>query len=173
MLVDADDLQIGELSDEEKARREYTPPYLPRTQLILCHRRMRAGDSAGITHYCWSEDAAFILIPVAGKQYLFSLEHKSVRCLRIPDMSMTDTKLSPNANYVTFVCEQNLYAFELATEKLMQLTHDGGGAITNGTAEFVAQEEMDRYTGEAPEPLAMRSPFLAVVKICYRLRLAS
>ena len=43
--------------------------------------------------------------------------------------------------------EQDLFVFDLRSGKERQLTTDGEGVIKNGMAEFVAQEEMRRYTG--------------------------
>jgi dipeptidyl-peptidase-4 len=55
--------------------------------------------------------------------------------------------VSPNGSYIAYIRDQNLYAFDLAGSQERALTEDGGGAIKNGTAEFVAQEEMGRQTG--------------------------
>ncbi len=48
---------------------------------------------------------------------------------------------------MSFVRDQNLYVIGLADGKESALTADGKGPISWATAEFVAQEEMDRYTG--------------------------
>ena len=55
--------------------------------------------------------------------------------------------MSPRGGFVSFVSRQNLYVIDLERGLTYQLTKDGGGAIHNGEAEFVAQEEMDRTTG--------------------------
>ena len=110
---------------------------------------MRAGDSSGIMDYFWGLDGKSILIPSGGKQYVFDIESRTAVPLDIPEEvgSMTDAKLSPRGRYVSFVANQNLFVFEMATLQLIQITSDGGGPVSNGAAEFVAQEEMDRYTG--------------------------
>lgn len=132
LLVDADRLQIGELSDEEKARRE----------------RMRAGDSAGITQYFWAADGASVLIPSSDSLYMCRLEGKQLERLDMPEQpAITDAKLSPNGNFVSFISSQNLLVFELGSGQLHRISTDGGGPVSNGVAEFVAQEEMSRYTG--------------------------
>ena len=56
-------------------------------------------------------------------------------------------KISPRGRYLSFVRQHNLYVIELATGQEKQLTHDGGGTVFNGEAEFVAQEEMGQTTG--------------------------
>ncbi len=53
----------------------------------------------------------------------------------------------PAGGYIAFVRDQNLHVYDIAKAQGKALTSDGGGAIKNGMAEFVAQEEMDRATG--------------------------
>ena len=130
MLLNADDLASGELSDEEKARRERQRIY-----------------GQGIMEYFWAENSQALLIPVAGKLYYFTLANNKTVELDTGEGFATDARLSPKGNFVSFVREQNIYVLALATSKLTQLTFDGKGPIKNGMAEFVAQEEMGRMTG--------------------------
>ncbi|QRK80201.1 S9 family peptidase [Shewanella sp. LZH-2] len=130
LLLNADKLASNELSDEEKARRE---------------RQRIYGD--GIMEYFWADDSKALLIPASGNLYYFSLADSSVSQLPIGEGFATDARLSPKGNFVSFVRDQNLYVLNLATKKLEAMTTDGGGAIKNAMAEFVAQEEMDRMTG--------------------------
>ncbi|MCG9722918.1 S9 family peptidase [Shewanella sp. Isolate7] len=130
LLLDADKLKSAELSDEEKARRERQRIY-----------------GQGIMEYFWSDDSQALLIPASGALYYYSLSDNKVTPLPVGEGFTTDAKLSPKGHYVSFVRDQNLYVFDLKTQKLTAMTTDGGGAIKNGMAEFVAQEEMDRMTG--------------------------
>ena len=130
ILLNADKLASNELSDEEKARRE---------------RQRIYGE--GIMEYFWADDSQALLIPASGNLYYFSLADNSVTQLPIGDGFATDARLSPKGHFVSFVRDQNLYVLDLKSKKLQQLTTDGGGAIKNAMAEFVAQEEMDRMTG--------------------------
>ncbi|KEK27236.1 S9 family peptidase [Shewanella xiamenensis] len=130
LLLNADKLASNELSDEEKARRE---------------RQRIYGE--GIMEYFWADDSKALLIPASGNLYYFSLADNSVSQLPIGKGFATDARLSPKGNFVSFVRDQNLYVLNLATKKLEAMTTDGGGAIKNAMAEFVAQEEMDRMTG--------------------------
>ncbi|WP_299009336.1 S9 family peptidase [uncultured Shewanella sp.] len=129
-LIDADLLKTSELSDEEKARRE---------------RQRIFGQ--GIMAYFWSQDSQAILLPMSDTVYYFSLASGKVTALNIGEGFITDAKLSPKGHYVSFIREQNLFIYDLQKKALIQLTHDGKGAIKNAMAEFVAQEEMDRMTG--------------------------
>lgn len=136
LLVDSKILLPGDevLSDEEKARRE----------------RARTASLKGILEYDFSPDGKKLLFPLNGEIYLYDLEKSTdaLRKLSNRDLGFaTDAKVSPAGRYVGFVRDQNLWAIELATDRTLQLTRDGGGLIANGQAEFMAQEEMDRHTG--------------------------
>ncbi|MGI2258782.1 DPP IV N-terminal domain-containing protein [Shewanella sp. GXUN23E] len=130
ILLNADKLASGELSDEEKARRERQRIY-----------------GQGIMEYFWSADGKALLIPASGKLYHHDMITGNTRLLDTGDAFATDARLSPKGHFVSWVAEQNLYVMNLASGKVSQLTRDGGGAIKNAMAEFVAQEEMDRMTG--------------------------
>lgn len=120
-----------DLSEEEKARRE--------RQRVYGH---------GIMEYYWSPDSAAVLLPASGKLFLFTVADQKVTLLPTKGF-VTDPKFSPDGAYVSYIAEQNIHVLRVdkAAEGPIALTVDGGGAVKNGMAEFVAQEEMDRYTG--------------------------
>jgi dipeptidyl-peptidase-4 len=131
MLVDSARIGSGgEISEAEKMRRE----------------RARVGGTRGIVDYEWAPDGRSVLVPIDGDLYLAGLDGQVRRLTNTPQ-SEIDAHVSRGGHYVSFVRDQNLYATDLSTGTERQLTKDGAGAITCGTAEFVAQEEMDRFTG--------------------------
>lgn len=132
LLFDSNRLNATEevLSNEEKARRE----------------RLRLRGN-GIVSYSWAGSSEQLLFPLGGDAYLYNLaEDETTRLLNTPEFE-TDIKVSPKGNYISFIRQQNLYIKHIATGEETQITHDGGGVIRNGMAEFVAQEEMARMTG--------------------------
>lgn len=132
LLVDSADLLGGaaeELDEVEKARRE----------------RQRISAS-GIVEYSWSDDGTALLFPLGGDLYRLPLGGAPQR-LTETEAFETDARFSPQGRYVSFIREQNLFIVEVESGIETQLTQDGGGAISFGMAEFVAQEEMDRDTG--------------------------
>src|SRR5690606_26885748 len=136
MLVDSSVVLPGEevLSDEEKARRE----------------RQRIAALSGIVDYHWAPDSRHLLFPLGGELYLYDLQGSggaAVRKLTRGGGFATDPRVSPKGGYVSFVRGRNLWVVDLASGEEVQLTRDGGGAIGNGVAEFVADEEMGRHTG--------------------------
>ena len=122
------------LSAEEEARRE----------------RQRTSAYSGIVEYSFAPDSRHLLIPLNGDLYVYDLGRKAadaVRRLTSTDAFETDARFSPHSNYVSFVRDQNLHVIDLATGKERAVTREGGGAVSFGMAEFIAQEEMDRDTG--------------------------
>ena len=131
MLVDSTRIGGGEISEAEKMRRE----------------RARVGGSKGIVEYEWAPDGKSILAPVDGDLYLADVATGAVRRLTNTPATEIDAHVSESGRFVSFVRDQNLYAIDLASGAERPLTIEGKGTITCGTAEFVAQEEMDRRTG--------------------------
>lgn len=134
LLVDSKKLEPNgeQLSDAEKARRE----------------RERTAGLHGIVSYQWSPDGRQLLFPIGGKLYVYALATPDAapRLLDTGD-NVIDPRISPKGRYVSFLRDQNLWVIDLGSGEAKQLTHDGGGTVHNGEAEFVAQEEMDRSSG--------------------------
>ena len=133
LLVDASDLTDTKrvLSDEEKARRE----------------RLRVSQS-GIVEYYWSPTGDKLVFPLNGDLFLYELD-SSEPVYKLTDETTfeTDITFSPDGRYLGFVRQQNIHVINLSDKTSRQLTSDGGGVISNGLAEFIAQEEMHRFRG--------------------------
>jgi dipeptidyl-peptidase-4 len=136
LLVDSRSLapSVETLSSEEEARRE----------------RQRTAALRGIVEYQWAPDSHALLFPLGGDLYHYDLSkpaNEAVRRLTTTESYETDPQYSPKGRYVSFIRDQDLYAVEIATGAERRLTTGGGGLISNGVAEFIAQEEMNRDTG--------------------------
>jgi dipeptidyl-peptidase-4 len=118
------------ISDEEKAARE----------------RQRTAALSGVVSYHWDEKGEAILIPAGGELYLADAATGKVKKLDVAK-GVTDAKVSPAGGYASYVRDQNLHILPLGGGAERAITTEGKGAITFGVAEFVAQEEMGRYTG--------------------------
>lgn len=131
-LIDARALvpDAGELSEAEKARRE----------------RMRI-SARGVVEYSWDQQGRYILAPLEGDIFLANRADGKVRRLTETPADEIDAKVSPKGSYVSYVRDRNLVVYDLASGKETPITDDGAGLITWATAEFIAQEEMDRDTG--------------------------
>ncbi len=132
MLVDSKKIGSGEeISEAEKMRRE----------------RARVGGTKGIVEYEWAPDGKSVLVPLDGDLYLADVDGGAIRRLTNTPETEIDAHVSEGGRYVSFVRGQNLHVIDLKTGTERPVTRQGGGSVTCGTAEFVAQEEMDRRTG--------------------------
>lgn len=146
MLVDSARLGSGAaLSEEEMMRRE----------------RARLSGVRGIVSYDWSPDGRSILVPLDGDLYLAGLDGNVRRLTETPQTEL-DARVSETGRYVSFVRDQNLLVIDVAGGGERRLTSDGGGTVSWGSAEFVAQEEMDRDTGHWWSP---DDRYLAVARV--------
>ncbi len=146
MLVDSLKLGSGaELSEEEKMRRE----------------RARIAGTKGIVAYQWAPDGTRLLVPLDGDLFLASLDG-NVRRLTETSATELDAQVSETGRYVSFVRDQNLHVLDTGSGQARALTSDGGGTLSWGVAEFVAQEEMDRHKGHWWSP---DDRYLAVARV--------
>ncbi len=147
VLVASSDLgrESRVLSDEEKARRE----------------RKRVFQT-GIVEYFWHPDSSAILFPLEGTLFLHTLATGETRQLTDDESFQTDLRFSPDGKSLSFVRDKNLFVLNLETNELTQLTTDGEGTVSNGLAEFIAQEEMHRYDGYWWSPDSQRIAFVRV-----------
>jgi len=132
LLVDANTLTSSDkaLSEAEKSRRE----------------RMRV-SARGVVAYEWSENSQSILLPLDGDVYMVDRASKKVTRLTETAGDEVDSKLTPDGKAVSYVRDQTLYLKDLAKGTEAQLTPKGDGTTTYATAEFIAEEELDRHTG--------------------------
>lgn len=131
MLVDSLKLGSGkELSEAEKMQRE----------------RQRIGDLKGIVSYDWTADSKAILVPLDGDLFLASLDG-TVRQLTQSQEDELNPALSPKGSYVSFVRDRRLWAGRVGEAPQPVSPPESADTVHWGEAEFVAQEEMARFTG--------------------------
>ncbi|HEY0436241.1 MAG TPA: DPP IV N-terminal domain-containing protein, partial [Phenylobacterium sp.] len=119
-----------ELSEAEKSRRE---------RLGLRTR--------GVVEYSWDEQGRYVLAPVQGDLWLAERATGKVRRLTQTPGDEVDGKISPKGGFVSYVRDDNLYVMPLAGGAERALTKGGTELKSWATAEFIAQEELHRFTG--------------------------
>jgi dipeptidyl-peptidase-4 len=111
-------------------------------------RRERLGvQSRGVVDYDWDEQGRFILVPVEGDLWLYARRSGTVSRLTHGGGDRIDAKVSPKGRFVSFVRADDLYVMPSAGGAERALTSGGNELESWATAEFIAQEEMDRSTG--------------------------
>ncbi len=137
VLLTAEQLLSGkeeQLTPEELARRE----------------RMRMA-SRGIAGYSVSGDGALILVPLSGQ--LFVVERATGKITRLNPLEgekagfPIDARFSPDGKKIACVRSGDLYVTDIAANAEARLTRSASDTVSNALAEFVAQEEMDRFAG--------------------------
>jgi dipeptidyl-peptidase-4 len=118
------------LSPEEKARRE----------------RMRV-SVGGFTDYQLDESGKLILLSLSGRLYVFERDGGKVKELATGKGTLLDPKFSPDGKQVAYVLDHDVHVYDLATGKETRVTKGGTEKKPHGLAEFVAQEEMGRFSG--------------------------
>ncbi|MGA7912973.1 MAG: DPP IV N-terminal domain-containing protein [Candidatus Dormiibacterota bacterium] len=102
-------------------------------------------QTAGITHYRWAENANILLLPIQDVVYRW----QEGELTKLVDQA-TDPQISRDGRTVFFVRDGDLWAAGDAGAR--RLTADAEPGVTNGLAEFAAQEELDRQHGFWPSP---------------------
>ena len=130
-LLTAEELLGGgeeQLTDEEKARRE--------------RARLTARGLAG---FSLSPDGKKLLAPLSGKLYLYDRASGGKETIA-PGGFPIDPRFSPDSKRLAYVIDGDLYSYDLEARAERRLTTKSG-SVSNGLAEFAAQEEMDRPEG--------------------------
>jgi dipeptidyl-peptidase-4 len=113
----------------------------------------------GIDDYTWSDDNSKLLIftntrkvwryNTRGDYWVLNLSNGKLKQLGkgMEEATLMFAKFSPDGGRVAYVSKQNIYAEDIATGMITQLTKDGGGNIINGTFDWVYEEELDCRDG--------------------------
>jgi dipeptidyl-peptidase-4 len=133
-----------------------------RTIFVPAARLIPPGDSAPMTieDYTVSPDGRHVLVftnsrrvwrqRTRGDFWLVDPQTWALRKLGGPDAppsSVMFAKFSPDGQHVAYVREHNVYAEDLATPRITQLTSDGSRTVINGTFDWVYEEELNLRDG--------------------------
>lgn len=128
-------LDESNISTEEKLRRE----------------RLRE-RGLGVTRYEWMKTSSkkTIMVPLPAGIYFQDLccSTPELKLPSTPSSPIIDPRLSPDGTMLAYVRDYELHVLNLLSNETKQLSFGAeGNALTNGLAEYIAQEEMDRKNG--------------------------
>lgn len=109
-------------------------------------RRERERQSLrGFTSFHLSNDGSKLLVALSNRLYLVA--RADGRVTELPGRNWIDPHFSTDGRSVAAVSGGELHVIDLETLKDTALTSGASETLQHGTAEFVAQEEMDRHEG--------------------------
>lgn len=119
------------------------------TEAERAERERKRQFSSGITSYQISANGARLLVPYEGRGYVFQIAPSLGAAIYTTPTGLrqTDMHLSPTGQYLSLVRAGDLYIVDLTRKTEQRLTQDGSDTISSGTADFIAAEEMHRFTG--------------------------
>ncbi len=106
-----------------------------------------------ISNYQFSKDGNYLMVftntqrvwrdYTRGDYWIFNINTGKLTQIGrdLPPSSLMFAKFSPDSKQVAFVSEKNIYVEDIAGGNIVQLTHDGGGDIINGTTDWAYEEE--------------------------------
>ena len=132
-----------------------------KTILVNASQLLPAGASKplSIDNYSWSDDNSKLLIFTntrkvwrqnsRGDYWILNLASGKLKQLGkgLEGSTLMFAKFSPDGKKVAYVSKLNIYAEDIATGIITQLTKDGGSNIINGTFDWVYEEELDDRDG--------------------------
>ncbi|HEX2849664.1 MAG TPA: DPP IV N-terminal domain-containing protein [Acidimicrobiales bacterium] len=125
-------------------------------------RERRRELGLGVTRYAWAETAGVLLIPTSDGVLVKDGVEGDLR--RVVDHPVVDPMLSPDGRLVAYVDEGEVHVVAAdGSGPHRQLTSGARSTgRTNGLAEFIAQEEIDRLRGFWWSPDSARIAFCEV-----------
>jgi len=112
-----------------------------------------ASEPLAIEDYAWSPDGKVLIVFTNSKRvwrqntrgdfWTYDLASSRLRRLgpEFEPSTLMFAKLSPDGRKAAYVVKNNIYAEDLATGRVTQLTFDGSANIINGTSDWVYEEE--------------------------------
>ena len=128
--------------------------------------------AGGITSHQWHPDGERMLIVAHGGAFIARIADGNVYAATPAPTRQTRIRLSPRGAYLSYVRDGDLLVSAIDNGTERRLTTDGGGTVSNGLPEFIAQEEMHRLDGHWWSPdermLAFARVDTAPIPVSYR-----
>jgi dipeptidyl-peptidase-4 len=132
-----------------------------RSVLVSAAKLVPAGASVALSieDYAWSPDGKVLIVFTNSKRvwrqntrgdfWTYDLATGRFRQLgrEFEASTLMFAKLSPDGRKAAYVVKNNIYAEDLASGRVTQLTFDGGPDVINGTSDWVNEEEFSIRDG--------------------------
>jgi dipeptidyl-peptidase-4 len=103
-------------------------------------------SARGITGYQLSRDGKRVAVALGGRLFLVERAGGPARPLRTSGRPL-DPRFAPDGRSLAYVVDRDLRVLDLAAGEERRLTRGGSEEVSHGVAEFIAQEELNRFEG--------------------------
>jgi dipeptidyl-peptidase-4 len=117
------------------------------TEAELAERERRRQFATGVSTYRWLPDSQRLCCLIDGAVHVVDATSGAARVVTPTGTRQTDIAVSGLGRHVSYVRDGDLYVHDLDLGREVRMTNDASECVTNGIAEFVAQEEMHRFEG--------------------------
>jgi len=98
------------------------------------------GYNITINDYIFDVNFEYVILKTDKGHLLYSMSLKRVKMVSHENISYP--AFSPNGEYISFIKNNNLYIYEIASENYKQITYDGSIDVLNGLIDWVYGEEI-------------------------------
>jgi dipeptidyl-peptidase-4 len=96
--------------------------------------------------YLWSPRGGALLLRSSSRLVWYDLKTGQGRQLVAGSKPLTDPKISPDARWVSFLRDYNLWIVNVRTGRLRPLTRDGKESLRDGQLDWIYPEELGLFT---------------------------
>jgi len=116
----------------------------------------------GISRYEWMENDKILISATTGLYIFDTLTSPPRLLIDNSEYELLDPKVSPNGVWISFISKRELFLMDINEIVPRQITFDAMPGVTNGLADYIAQEEMQRISGYFWSPDSSQIAFTQV-----------
>ncbi len=115
-----------------------------------------------VASYLWAPDSTHILFVSSGQLYLYDLAAERARAVAPEHTGVGDPKFSPDARWISFIYEHDIWLAPTSGGDVQQLTYGGTADVMHGGLDWIYPEEFGLRSGYAWSPDARRIAFYEI-----------
>ncbi len=102
--------------------------------------------TTGITDFIWSPNSKKLLIPYHSDLFIYDLQLKILSRITKTDKAELDPKFCGSSDKIVYMIDNDLWLQDIKENQTIQLTKTGSKKILNGLSNYIALEELQRYS---------------------------
>lgn len=115
-----------------------------------------------VASYVWAPDSTHILFVSSGQLYLYDLAAERARAVAPEHTGVGDPQFSPDARWISFVYQHDLWLAPTSGGDVQRLTYGGSADTPHGGLDWIYPEEFGLRSGYAWSPDGRRIAFYEI-----------